>query len=194
MNKLVDYLIEAAFFLVQNSSINQIDSKQLAYEVYRALGALIYQNGFKLNVLNLNRLFGSNDSVIANRKTRQDLGQKDGLLFLVREQVEEDLAEMASLGRVSDELEFELNNKLNLISVQLIYNLTMPNEINSDEKSSGAGSQAPLKYFLSFLFLKAVINAKIPKHFKMLKLIKLCVYFNLISNLIILTRTSLFRV
>ncbi len=152
MNKLVDYLIEAAFFLVQNSSINQIDSKQLAHEVYRALGALIYQNGFKLNVLNLNRLFGSNDSVIANRKTRQDLGQKDGLLFLVREQVEEDLAEMASLGRVSDELEFELNNKLNLISVQLIYNLTMPNEINSDEKSSGTGSQAPLKYFLSFYF------------------------------------------
>ncbi len=49
-------------------------------------------------------------------------------------------------------IEFELNNKLNLISVQLIYNLTMPNEINSDEKSSGAGSQAMLKYFLSFYF------------------------------------------
>jgi len=146
-------LIEAAFFLVRSSSINQIDSKQLSYEIYRALGALIYQNGFKLNLFNLNRLLGSNDSVIANRKTRLDLSQKDGLLFLVREQVEEDLTEMISLGKVNDEIDFELTCKLNLITVQLIYNLTMPNEINADEKANGPGNQIPIKYFIKILQL-----------------------------------------
>lgn len=82
---------------------------------------------------NLNKLFGSNDSVVSNKKTRQDLNQRDGLLFLMRQQIEEDIeTTLACKANVGD-LEVELNNKLDLITTQLIYNLTMPIEINSME-------------------------------------------------------------
>lgn len=142
LNKLVDYLIEAAFFLTHNSSINQIDSKQLAYEIYRSLGSLVYQNGFKLNVYNLNRLLGENDSAISNKKARQELKQKDGLLFLVREQLEQEI-ELAANSRINDDVDAELNCRLDLITTQLIFNLTMPSEgsMESGEKSLNSSSK-----------------------------------------------------
>ncbi len=120
--------------MIQNLSINQIDSKQLANEVYRALGSLIYENGSKLNNFNLNRLFGDNDSLISNKKKGQELNLKDGLLFLMREQIETDMEEMCT-SKTKDEQEMELNSKLNLITTQLIFNLTMPIENNTDDSS-----------------------------------------------------------
>ena len=130
MNKLVDFLMDAAYFLIRNTSINPIDSKQLAFEIYRSLGSLIFQSGSKLNPFNLNRLFGNNDAVLS--KTRLDLSVKDGLLFLIREQVEADIQAMASL-KIKDDAEAELNYKLNLITTQLLFNITMPAELAPNE-------------------------------------------------------------
>ena len=143
LNKLVDFLIEAAFFLTRHSSINQIDSKQLAYEIYRSLGSLIYQNGFKLNVFNLNRLLGENDSAISSRKARQELNQKDGLLLLVRERIEQEIELTIGARLQEDDVDFELNSKLNLITTQLIFNLTMPSEspVDVNERLFNANSK-----------------------------------------------------
>lgn len=91
---------------------------------------------------NLNRLFGSDDSVVSNKKTRQELNVKDGLLFLVREQVEEDISELMT-SRVRDNVEVELNNKMNLITTQLTFNLTMKagNSVNDHEKARNQNSR-----------------------------------------------------
>lgn len=108
MNKLVDYLIETSFVLIKQFSAN----KQIIYEIFRSLGALIYQNGSNLNIYNLNRLFGTSDDY-----SRDNFNEKtDGLIFITRKLLESD----------------PLNNVLNLITTQLIFNLTMPHNESSN--------------------------------------------------------------
>lgn len=131
---------------------------QLAFEIYRALGSLIYQKGAYLNAHNLNRLFGTDDSLLSNKKTRQELNIKDGLLFLIREQVQGDISELIASG-VTDNVEAELNNKLNLITTQLTHNLTMKTENCSadHEKAKNQYSKYAVSYSIKPLISYCLI-------------------------------------
>ena len=94
----------------QNDKNNSI--KKLDYELYRALGSLIYQNGPNLNENNLKFLFGN------------DQKSNNGLLFMIRDQVELDITKAKEY--VEENEQVALTNKISLILTQLIFNLTMP--------------------------------------------------------------------
>lgn len=94
---------------------------KLSNEIYRALGSLLYQNGPKLNEYNLNRLLVNNQS-----------NENSNLLFKIRSQVENDLTALIKTNFANlNETKFELLNKLNLISTQLVFNLTIPVQLHN---------------------------------------------------------------
>ena len=114
MNKLVDYMIETILNLVKEFTSN----KKPIHDILRSMGALVYQNGSNLNIYNLNRLYGINESF-----SKVDFNEKtDGLLYTVLKLTESE----------PNQMDVEFIDNLNLISTQLIFNLTMPsqNELN----------------------------------------------------------------
>jgi hypothetical protein len=133
----VEFLVSISFLYEFDS---RASSKWLAYEVYRAMGSLIYQNGSKLNESNLNRLL-----VIQNKGDSP-------LLVKIRVQLELELQEIIksnSYSSAADE-NLELLKKLDLMSTQLIYNLTIPSvatPLNSPFVSTSVNSSAEAPSF-----------------------------------------------
>ena len=106
LNQLISIQIEFSFKLITST---------IAYESCRALGSLVYLNGTSINLSNLKRLLGSNYA--SNERSR---AENDGLLLTLR-----NLAEKCGGNDKNAD-----NNKLDLISVQVITNLTLPKVIN----------------------------------------------------------------
>lgn len=130
-NLLVAIFLNMTFdALNQNTSEQslQIERLKLVYELSRALGSLIYQNGSKLNDSNLNRLLA---------------GVNNGLLVLLRSQVEKTPTQLSNSNKNENESTRELVDRIDLISVQLAYNLTIPTIICAPEtNSTGQSNQA----------------------------------------------------
>jgi hypothetical protein len=119
-NRLIEFFVNISFAHEFNTSTN---SKRLAYEIYRAIGSLIYQNGPKLNENNLNRLLVQNES--GNKSSDLPLSIK------IRTQLESELEEHFRKNNSDTNEDVELLKRLDLISTQLIYNLTIPSVVSS---------------------------------------------------------------
>lgn len=132
-NKLVSFFIEWSLNAFKNAEQNAI--KKIAYELYRALGSLIYQNGPNLSENNLRSLFGN------------DQKPNNGLLFMIRDQVEIDITKAKEyLAQREENEQVGLTNKISLILTQLIFNLTMPvitqTQSNKTDSNNSTGSQS----------------------------------------------------
>ncbi len=139
LNKLVNYLIEAAFSLLKNFALN----KKILLEVFRSLGSLVYQNGSNLNIFNLNQLYGINEIY---SKTGYNI-KNDGLLYSFHNLIESE--------QTADQSDLDLN----LILTQLICNLTMSN-LNEpasyiDDKYKVKSVSLSIKLLRSHNFLQA---------------------------------------
>ena len=102
--------------------LNSQKANDAVYELNRALGALIYQNGPKLNNLILNQLLAVNKEPHLSKSKEPLSLLQDGLIYFLRNKIEADL----ELKLKHSNSEFESINRLNLITTQLIHNLTMP--------------------------------------------------------------------
>jgi hypothetical protein len=107
-------MIETISILTKEFMLN----KKPIHDIFRSMGALVYQNGSNLNIYNLNRLYGINESY-----SKVGFNEKnDGLLYIVLKLIESE----------HSQADVEFTDNLNLISTQFIFNLTMPskNETN----------------------------------------------------------------
>lgn len=133
-----------AFNLLNQSSTNvktkiggeKKDHSKLTYEICRSLGSLIYQNGSKLNDSNLNRLLSSPSKV-----------ENSSYLPTLRIEIEAAFEAELKSSLFSEDL-FDVINKLDLISTQISYNLTIPtitSQIQSDNTQLNT-AQLPSTY------------------------------------------------
>lgn len=114
-----------------------IDRLKLVYELNRALGSLIYQNGSKLNDSNLNRL----------------LDNTDGLFTLLRNQVET-ISNQREL-KTSVIADNEIIDRIDLISVQLAYNLTIPTIVSSVPNQEPTNTQSmPITTMYEYFYVE----------------------------------------
>jgi hypothetical protein len=139
LNRLVGYVINGCFILLAQSkdycSRNQRDYLILTYEMCRSLGSLIYQNGCKLNDSNLNRLLAF------NAKNNENLS----LLLKLREKFENEHYGGAMKESSFNESLFELINRIDLITTQVVFNLTIPTIVRSNLVASAATTTAALQ-------------------------------------------------
>jgi hypothetical protein len=143
-NKIVSLFIELAFA----HEFNSADTKKLAFEIYRALGSLLYQNGSKLSEANLTRLLVRNNKSPVNDSS---------LLTRLRANVELELDAHISKNTTASDVNVELLNKLDLISTQLVFNLTIPSIATT---VSGLASNSPATDTNSFVYIDEKYKAQ----------------------------------
>lgn len=139
LNRLISYFLDIASEIIKKGSVSnscdqnsfETNIQHLTYEIFRALGSLIYQNGSIINEKNLHTLLG-----IKN--------QSKGILLVILDKIEKQEQE------TNDAV-----NKLKLILTQLIFNLTMPVRILNPAMGTltigNTDINNPLSYTTSFI-------------------------------------------